>query len=137
MLPEAIRSLILDEHARDPQHFLEGVDVDAYLTKLAERAEVLCDWAGGRCRGVVAFYCNDEATRQAFITLVLVDPRDRRLGIGRALVMCVLDLARSRGFTACRLEVARHNDDARDMYAALGFRVVESRGRTEVLEIGL
>lgn len=137
MLPDAIRSLVLDEHAREPQHFLDGVDVDAYLAKLADRAEVLCDWASGRCRGVVAFYCNDEATRQAFITLVLVDPRDRRLGIGRALVSCVLELARQRGFTSCRLEVARHNDTAHDLYASLGFRVVETRSRTDVLEIGL
>ena len=137
MLPEAIRSLILDEHARDPHHFLEGVDVEAYLTRLADRAEVLSDWAGGRCRGLVAFYCNDEGTRQAFITLVLVDPRDRRLGIGRALVTCVLDLARSRGFTSCRLEAARDNENAREMYVSLGFRVVEQRARTDVLEIGL
>jgi ribosomal protein S18 acetylase RimI-like enzyme len=137
MLPDAIRSLILDEHARAPQHFLDGVDVDAYLAKLADRAEVLCDWGEGRCRGLVAFYCNDESTRQAFITLVLVDPRDRRLGIGRALIACVLDLARRRGYTSCRLEVARHNDSAHDLYASLGFRVVERRSRTELLEVGL
>ena len=137
MLPEAIRSLILDELARDPHRFLEGVDVDAYLTKLADRAEVLCDWAAGRCRGVCAFYCNDESTRQAFITLVLVDPRDRRLGIGRALITCALDLGRRRGFTSCRLEAARDNDIAREMYVSLGFRVVERRERIDVLEIGL
>ena len=136
MLADVIRSLILDERARD-RHFLDDVDVDAYVAKLTERAEMVTDWTTGRCRGVVAFYCNDETTRQAFITLVLVDSRDRGAGIGPALVRCVLDLARRRGFTSCRLEVAQQNDVAQAMYLSLGFRVVETRARTHLLEIGL
>lgn len=137
MLPELIRSLILDEHARQGNRFVEGVDLDEYLTKLGERAEILSDSSDGRCRGFVAFYCNDHATRQAFITLVLVNPLDRGMGIGRALVGCVLDLAKRRGFTSCRLEAARRNETAQAMYQSLGFRVVEDRANTSLLEIGL
>ena len=101
------------------------------------RAEILSDLADGRCRGFVAFYANDLATRQAYITLVLVDPRDRGAGVGRALTACVLDLARRRGFTSCRLEVARDNHAAHAMYRALGFRVIEGRAGKDLMEIAL
>lgn len=134
-LPDSITSLILDEQARQSNHFVEDVDIQEYLAKLAGRAEILSESAEGRCRGFVAFYCNDMTSRQAFITLVLVDPRDRGTGLGRALVACVLSIARHRGFTSCRLEVARRNQTAYDMYLAQGFRVVEERARTYLLEI--
>ena len=137
MLPESIRSLILEEQERQGEHFIEDVDLDEYLAKLAGIAEILSDSADGRCRGFVAFYCNDHATKQAFISLVLVDPRDRGLGIGQALVACVLDIAKRRGFTACRLEVAKRNEVAHAMYRSLGFRVVEDRARKDLLEIVL
>jgi ribosomal protein S18 acetylase RimI-like enzyme len=137
MLPESIRSLILDEQTRQGNRFIEGVDLEEYLAKLADRAEILSDCVAGRCRGFVAFYCNDESTKQAFITLALVDPRDRGIGIGRTLVACALDLARRRGFRSCRLEVAQRNDTADELYLSLGFRVVETRATTHVLEIGL
>jgi len=137
MLPEPIRSLILNEQTRQENRFIEDVDLEAYLAKLADRAEILSDNVAGRCRGFVAFYCNDESTKQAYITLALVDPRDRGLGIGRALVACVLDLARRRGFTSCRLEVAKHNEVVHAMFLSMGFRVVEERAHKHLFEIGL
>jgi ribosomal protein S18 acetylase RimI-like enzyme len=137
MLPESIRSLILAEQARQGDRFITGVDLPAYLAKLGEQSEILSDSAQGRCRGFVAFYCNDAASRLAFITLVLVDPRDRGTGLGRVLVTGVLEIAKRRGFTACRLELAAHSDAARALYTSIGFRVVERRGDKDLLEVAL
>lgn len=137
MLPAPIQSLILDEQAREGSRFVEGVDIRDYLAKLGERAEVVSDWSGGRCRGLVAFYCNDQLTRQAYVTLVLVDPRDRGLGIGASLMACVLDMAKRRGFTTCRLEVATSNEPAQAMYRSLGFRVVGSHSNKDTMELAL
>jgi ribosomal protein S18 acetylase RimI-like enzyme len=137
MLPDSIRSLILEEHARQDSHFIEGVDIDLYLAKLGEKAEIVSDSLSDRCRGFVAFYCNDMNTKQAYITLVLVDPRDRGLGIGRALVAFVLGVARVRGFTSCRLEASKRNQIACSMYLSQGFRVVEERPTKYLMEIGL
>jgi ribosomal protein S18 acetylase RimI-like enzyme len=136
MLHESIRSLILAEQARGGG-FIEDVDLDTYLAKLGASAEILSDIIAGRCRGFVAFYCNDTATRQAYITLVLVDPQDRGTGLGGALVSGVLEIARRRGFTSCRLEVATRNTAAHAIYLSLGFRVVEERGHKNLLEIAL
>lgn len=137
MLPEPIALLILEEQARQSNRFVAGVELGPYLAKLGDRAEFLADSAEGRCRGVVAYYCNDFATRQAFISLVLVDPRDRGSGLGRTLVECVLGIARRRGFVTCRLEVAKFNEAAQGLYGALGFRVVESRIDKHLMEIVL
>lgn len=137
MLPDSIIKLIRDEQSRTGGRFVAGTDLEAYLDKLGERAEILADSVAGRCRGFVAFYGNDEVTRQAYITLVLVDPGDRALGIGRALVACVLDLVRRRGLEVCRLEVSRDNLAAHALYLSLGFAVVASRGEKDLMEIRL
>ena len=137
MLSEPIRSLVLEEQSRQGDRFIEGVDLDRYLAKLDAHAEILSDCTNGRCRGVVAFYCNDLSTRTAFITLVVVDPRDREHGVGRALVHAALELARGRGFTSCRLEVASHNDAAQSLYRSLGFRPVQSNATKDLLEVEL
>src|SRR5437667_10026181 len=110
MLSDSFKALILEELARQGPGFIGDVDVDLYLAKLGARAEILSDSAEGRCRGFVAFYCNDHATKQAFITQVIVDSRDRRLGIGRALEGCVLDIEMRRGLTTCRIEGGQRHE---------------------------
>jgi ribosomal protein S18 acetylase RimI-like enzyme len=137
MLSDSIKSLILEEQARQLNLFVEGVDMDAYLVKLGEQAEILSDSVAGRCRGFVAYYCNDLATRQAYIALMAVDPRDRGVGLGGSLVACVLNIARQRGFTSCRLEVRKSNQAAQEMYLAQGFRVIEDRTSKYLSEIVL
>lgn len=137
MLPGPIAALIRAEQARQQDRFVEGIDFETYLAKLGERAEVLSDTEGGRCRGVVAFYANDHATRQAFITMVLVDPGDRGLGLGRALVACVLEMVKQRGFVSCRLEVAKDNVAAHAIYRELGFKTVEDRGTKDLMSVAL
>ena len=136
MLGDAVTALIREEYAREGAAFI-AADIDAYLARLDERAEIVADTGAGRCRGVVAFYCNDMATKIAYITLVLVDPRDRGQGLARTLVRRALDVAKGRGFTSCGLEVSRSNEAATALYTSLGFRVVETRERTDLMAIAL
>lgn len=137
MLTDAIRTLIREEQARQSNRFVEGAELEAYLRRLDERAEVVDDVAAGRLRGFVAFYCNNLATRQAYITLVLVAPPDRSTGLGRTLVTRVLDTCRERGFATCRLEVRADNLAALAMYQALGFSTVEERDGKHLMELAL
>lgn len=136
-MTDPIKTLILEEQARQSNRFIEGVDLDAYLRRLDERAEVLSDCEAARCRGFVAYYCNNAASKQAYITLVLVAPQDRETGLGRALVTAVLDICRRRGFTTCRLEVRSDNAAALAMYQSLGFTQAEERDGKRLLEIAL
>ena len=134
MITDAIRTLILEEQHRQGGQFVEAPDLDAYLQKLDARAEILSDTEGPRCRGFVAYYCNEPSRRQAFITLVLIAPQDRGSGLGKALVLGVLEICRQRGFATCRLEVRADNVAALAMYRSLGFVSVGERGTTQILE---
>lgn len=136
MIPVSIKTLILDEQFRQNGQFVK-VDLNAYLDKLEAKAEIVADFIDGRCRGFVAYYCNDIQTKLAFITLVLVGPQDRGLGLGQALTLFVLNIARSRGFKVCRLEVNKANQIAYNMYLAQGFYLVEDRGGMYLLEVAL
>jgi ribosomal protein S18 acetylase RimI-like enzyme len=137
MLAENIATLIRAEQSRQQGKFIDVASLDGYLAKLAEKAEFLSDSQCDRCRGFVAFYCNDELTKRAYITLVLVDPQDRGLGIARTLVAGVLQLARERGFTSCGLEVAKTSVAAHALYRSLGFTVIATRGEKDLMEIAL
>jgi ribosomal protein S18 acetylase RimI-like enzyme len=137
MLADNIAALIRAEQSRQDGQFVDVADLDGYLAKLHDKAEFLSDSQGDRCRGFVAFYCNDEVSKRAYITLVLVDPQDRGLGIARTLVAGVLQLARERGFTSCRLEVAKTSVAAHALYRSLGFTAIETRGDKDLMEISL
>ena len=136
MLPDSIKVLILEEQVRQDGRFI-NIDLDSYLIKLDANAEIVADFIDGRCRGFAAYYCNDETAKRAFITLVLVDPQDRGLGLGQALTAFVLNISKSRGFNVCRLEVNKSNQVAYKIYQAQGFYLVEDRGETYLLEVAL
>lgn len=137
MLTDAIKSLIRDEQSRQSGRFIEGVELEAYLGRLDEHAEVEDDVADGRCRGFVAFYCNDTVSKRAFITLVMVAPEDRSTGLGRTLVTRVLGVCRGRGFATCQLKVRDDNAAALAMYQSLGFATIERRGDRHLMELAL
>lgn len=136
-LVTGVEALIRAEQARQAGRFIEVADLEAYLRKLADRADVLSDFHAGSCRGVVAFYANEPSARQAYITLVLVAPEARGSGLGAALVRGALEICRARGFGTCRLEVREDNAPALATYRRLGFTSVEDRGSKCLLEIQL
>jgi len=137
MLTETMKEMIRDEQARQAGGFVDNADLDAYFEKLDARAEVVDDIAGGRCRGFVAFYCNNVQSRRAFITLVLVSPQDRGSGVGRVMVSRVLDICRERGFASCGLEVRSDNTAALALYSSLGFASAGEHDGKRMLECAL
>lgn len=134
MLPDSIKTLISDEQARQNGQFI-NIGLDTYFEKIEEKAEFVADFIKGRCRGFVAYYCNDKKTKTAFITLVLVNPLDRGLGLGQALTDFVLNIAKSRGFAKCRLEVKKTNSAAYYIYKTLGFCTIEDRNEMYLMEV--
>jgi ribosomal-protein-alanine acetyltransferase len=64
---------------------------------------------------------------QADIQTIAVAPEARRRGLGRALVVALLDEARSRAAHEVFLEVRADNPNARDLYTSLGFEQIAVR----------
>lgn len=65
--------------------------------------------------------------RRWVIANVAVHPDERRRGIGRALVLAAMDLARQRRGERVVLQVDRSNQGACHLYLSLGFRVTSTR----------
>lgn len=131
-LSKELIELIMDEQMRQDGEFIPaGTD---FLEKLSLRAEVLIHEERALCKGFVFFYCNDPDKVFSFITLVMVNPKCRGLGIGGALIKYVMFLTSQRGFKFCRLEVKKHNSSAMSLYNSLGFCKVEDRGDRYLME---
>jgi len=86
--------------------------------------------AGGVRAGSIALSRQEEGV--GFLNFVLVCPRFRGRGLGRALIAHALDAARQRGFRSVRLETYSCLARARTLYRASGFRI-ESRQAGETL----
>ena len=123
MIDEEIRQLVAEEQARQEGRFLGNLSLDDYLDKLDRLAEFLIHLSEGRLAGLVAFYCNDMASRTAFITLVLTAPGARGKKVASTLLDGVLANTRERGFLRCSLEVRKDNQAALALYRKKGFLI--------------
>jgi len=125
-LYRTIHDLIVAEQDRQRGQFID-VDIAPYVLKLYDKAEFVINQEKDRCLGFVAYYANDIHTRNVFITMVLIAPEARRIGLAQALIGFVLDSARRRGFATCSLVVRKSNEAALRVYRRLGFQVVEEQ----------
>lgn len=135
-IQEKIHQLIVAEQVRQKGQFVD-VDIEEYIAKLFDKARFVISAERDVCHGFVAYYCNDEASRTAYITLVLVAPSARKEGLAQSLVSFVLDAVRRKNFSQCLLEVHKANIAALRLYEKLGFSVSEERASKYLLRIGL
>jgi ribosomal-protein-alanine N-acetyltransferase len=78
-------------------------------------------------RQLLAMACSWLILDELHITLVTVDPSQRRRGLGRRLLEALMQEGRSLGALRATLEVASGNQAAQSLYASLGFEVAGCR----------
>jgi ribosomal protein S18 acetylase RimI-like enzyme len=82
--------------------------------------------------GYVAMYANDLQSRTAYVSLLAVRPGCQGMGIGEGLMRAGLNLAKSRGMKAAKLEVKKDNHRAIRLYQRLGFVLLSDAAQDSV-----
>ena len=128
-----------------------GVEREAYEFPWTEGIFQDCLRVGYHCRvvennGVLAGHAvMSVGAGECHVLNICVRPRHQRRGIGRRLVLHMLDLARRRNARMALLEVRRSNSAAHELYAGLGFNEIgvrrnyypARRGREDALVLAL
>ena len=73
--------------------------------------------------------CFWEIVDEAHITLLAVDPRYQRQGLGQAMLFALIAEAASRGLERATLEVRDSNQSALSLYQKFGFKIAGRRRR--------
>ena len=97
-----------------------------YFLKIDQSAEFIRYYYEESLAGFIACYCNNYESKNAFITLVLIDKLYRGKGISKKIFSQLFTLLKEKDFTSCSLEVRRDNVNALNLYKSLGFKRVES-----------
>jgi 2-polyprenyl-3-methyl-5-hydroxy-6-metoxy-1,4-benzoquinol methylase len=100
------------------------VDIAAYARKLAAHARLFEAWDGPELAGLLAMYCNDTATRTAFVSSVSVAPAHARRGIAGSLLRQAIDAAHAAGMRVLALETGAANAAALALYRKHGFALI-------------
>lgn len=100
---------------------LSDDNIKKYLLKIDKFSVFEKYYIENNLAGFVSFYCNNEETKEAFITLVLVDKNYRGMSIAQKLIIEVIDIIKEKGFLKCTLEVKADNLNAIKLYSKIGF----------------
>ena len=123
MFFDQIEHMVKTEYSLSGRDFIDVDNIDNYVNKIKNKAELIPHIVEGVCVGFIAFYANDEAKENAFITMVMIRSDMRGRKIAGSLLTAVLENLKSRGFKFCNLEVKENNVNAIKLYESLGFKI--------------
>ncbi|GIV84689.1 MAG: hypothetical protein KatS3mg052_1696 [Candidatus Roseilinea sp.] len=87
------------------------------------RGRLLLGLTETRVAGMVALQPVDALTGE--VKRLYVRPTARRQGVGRGLVVALIEAARQAGYAMLRLETLEAMHEAQALYRSLGFREIE------------
>ncbi|EPC04178.1 hypothetical protein L861_02375 [Litchfieldella anticariensis FP35 = DSM 16096] len=115
--------------------FFSIPDIDSYIDKVMGSGNLVTHYNNGKLIGFVAFYCNDETMKHAFVSLIVVSPEMRNTGISCSLLETVVFMAKRKGMEKVRLEVKKNNHRAFGFYEKHGFKVNSQTEISYIMEL--
>lgn len=103
---------------------LERVDIEEYAKKISEYACVYILRKEKITYGLVAIYMNDRINKTAYITLIGIAKKYRRMHLGSLLMNYCIEEARASGMKALKLEVDKKNSAAIAFYEKEGLKIL-------------
>jgi len=118
-----IEDMVREEQKLKGKDFIDVGNLNNYIDKIKNKAELIAHIVEGVCVGFIAFYANDETQENAFISMVMIRSDMRGRKIAGSLLTAVLENLKSRGFKFCNLEVRTNNTNAIKLYENFGFKI--------------
>lgn len=113
------------------------VDIDDYCQKLYQKADTLSLLHNNQVVGLVSLYTNNLEARIAYVSSVCLLKEFRGKGYARLLLSKALEYAKAKGMLSIQLEVGQDNIAAIGLYHSFGFKFIENRAATKILELHL
>ena len=133
--PECIKLVRRQLHVNRDFLSLSDSEIEGYLLKIDSLSIFEKYYIENNLAGFVSFYCNNEESKEAFITMVLVDESYRGKGIAQKLIIEVIDIIKEQGFLKCNLEVKADNVNAIKLYSKIGFS--ESYRKGDIISMSI
>lgn len=133
--PECIELVRKQLHVNRNFLTLSDFEIEGYLSKIDSLSIFEKYNIENNLAGFVSFYCNNEESKEAFITMVLVDKSYRGKGIAQKLIIEVIDIIKEQGFLKCNLEVKADNVNAIKLYSKIGFS--ESYRKGDIISMSI
>ena len=133
--PECIELVRKQLHVNRDFLTLSDFEIEGYLSKIDSLSIFEKHYIENNLAGFVSFYCNNEESKEAFITMVLVDKSYRGKGIAQKLIIEVIDIIKEQGFLKCNLEVKADNVNAIKLYSKIGFS--ESYRKGDIISMSI
>ncbi|MBQ7365822.1 MAG: pyridoxal-phosphate dependent enzyme [Spirochaetaceae bacterium] len=105
------------------------VDLERYAKKILDNGIVLGIEEDGKLCAAALFYCNDETTRTAYLSLIGVLPYYCKQGYANQLLDETIAYSRKCGMLNYSLDVDVRNTKAISLYSKKGFIIEKNQGR--------
>ena len=111
--------------------------IDQLSRKFASSGRFLVAERGKDLLGFCAYYANDEVSKVAFLSMIIVRSHAQGTGTGSRLLASAIEDCRSRGMKHLRLEVANDNISAIAFYEKRGFKLehINAASRNLILDL--
>lgn len=108
-------------------------NINTYASKIESLADTIEAWVKGDLVGLIAVYCNDLDSRQAYITSVSIKRQFGGMGIASELLKRCIQHVKEANFFGVNLEVHEKNEKAITLYKRHGFEAIGTNHRIVIM----
>ena len=123
---ESIKTLVRDFNS----HYYTERDNIAILDELSykyyKNAHITVAYYNDIPAGYIAYYRNDDKTKIAYISMLVIAREYRNNGVGHKLIDYVINDCLINNYRFIRLEVNKNNSNAIKFYSSIGFVKVDN-----------
>ncbi|GHT33459.1 hypothetical protein AGMMS49574_19180 [Bacteroidia bacterium] len=126
--------ILLDFFRQHFHEFIPPLDtmvcIEEYVKKLFDYSVIVEAWHEQKLIGLIAVYCNNQKTKGAYISSVIVSKNYINNGVASSLLSLIIQYVKERGFQYIILEVNKENYPAYQLYLKSGFFKIEEKENT-------